>query len=199
MPAGSSDHPKVQGSREALSMPRQIALLRAVNLAGHGAVAMSSLRAFLADLGFTHARTLLQSGNVLFESNAGDGTGLEQRLESEAANRLGLRTTFFVRTVAEWVALIAANPFQEEAVRDPGHLVAMCLKTPPTLAAVTALQAAIKGPELVRAGNRHVYITYPAGIGKSRLTTAVIERALGGPGTGRNWNTVLKLAALAAG
>ena len=93
--------------------------------------------------------------------------------------------------------MVADNPFPDEAERDPGHLVALCLKAAPKAAAVRALQAVIKGPEVVRAGSRHVYITYPAGIGRSRLTAAVIEKALGSPGTGRNWNTVLKLAVLA--
>jgi uncharacterized protein (DUF1697 family) len=177
-------------------MTAQIALLRAVNVAGHGGVAMASLRAFFNDLGFAGARTLLQSGNVVFDGDSGGAT-LEQRLESEAAKRLGLRTIFFVRSAAEWEGLIAVNPFPDEAERDPSHLIVMCLKATPTKAAVAALQAAIKGPELVRAGRRHVYITYPAGIGKSRLTAAVIEKALGSAGTARNWNTVKKLVDLA--
>ena len=177
-------------------MTGRIALLRAVNLAGHGTVAMAALRAFFAELGYDGARTVLQSGNVVFASTGvGDAT-LEQRLESEAEKRLGLRTTFFVRTATEWASLIAQNPFPDEAERDPGHLVVVCLKAAPKAAAVAALQAAIKGPELVRAGSRHVYITYPAGIGTSRLTAKIIEKALGSAGTGRNWNTVLKLSAL---
>jgi uncharacterized protein (DUF1697 family) len=177
-------------------MTAQIALLRAVNVAGHGGVAMASLRAFFNDLGFAGARTLLQSGNVVFDGDSA-GAALELRLESEAAKRLGLRTIFFVRSAAEWEGLIAVNPFPDEAERDPSHLIVMCLKATPTKAAVAALQAAIKGPELVRAGRRHVYITYPAGIGKSRLTAAVIEKALGSAGTARNWNTVKKLVDLA--
>jgi uncharacterized protein (DUF1697 family) len=64
---------------------------------------------------------------------------------------------------------------------------------------VEGLQAAIKGPELVQVKGKHAYVVYPAGISESRLTTAVIEAKLGNQGTGRNWNTVLKLAALAAG
>ena len=178
-------------------MTVQIALLRAVNVAGHGTVAMATLRTFFAELGFDGARTLLQSGNVVFAGAGPSNAALERRLEGEAEKRLGLRTTFFVRTAADWASLIAQNPFSEEAERDPGHLVVVCLKAAPKAAAVTALQAAIKGPEIVRAGSRHVYITYPAGIGKSRLTAVVLEKALGSPGTGRNWNTVLKLAALA--
>jgi uncharacterized protein (DUF1697 family) len=49
----------------------------------------------------------------------------------------------------------------------------------------------------INADGRHLYIVYPAGIGKSRLTNVLIEKKLGIRGTARNWNTVLKLAALA--
>jgi uncharacterized protein (DUF1697 family) len=41
---------------------------------------------------------------------------------------------------------------------------------------------------------RHLYITYPAGMGPSKLTNALIERKLGTSGTARNWNTVRKIA-----
>jgi uncharacterized protein (DUF1697 family) len=178
-------------------MVRQIALLRAVNLAGHGAIGMARLRSFLADLGFADAQTLLQSGNAVFESPRIGDAALEQRLETEAEKQLGLRTAFFIRTAKEWRSLINENPFPEEAKVDPSHLVLFCLKAPPTPTAVSALHERIKGPEVVRPGARHVYITYPDGIGRSKLTNAIIEKALGSPGTGRNWNTVQKLAALA--
>ncbi len=174
-----------------------IALLRAINLAGRAPVSMSDLRDFVTTLGFADVRTLLQSGNVVFRGPARSSAQLERTLESEAANHLGLKTDFFVRTAAEWQAIVAHNPFREEAVRDPGHLLVMFLKRAPAGKDVEALQAAIKGREIVRSGDKHAYIVYPDGVGRSRLTTALIEKKLGARGTGRNWNTVLKVAALA--
>jgi uncharacterized protein (DUF1697 family) len=73
----------------------------------------------------------------------------------------------------------------------------MFLKDLPDTGSVKAVQAAITGPEVVRAEGRQLYIVYPEGIGRSRLTGTLIETKLGGRGTARNWNTVLKLAALA--
>jgi uncharacterized protein (DUF1697 family) len=75
----------------------------------------------------------------------------------------------------------------------------MCLKASPPADRVAALQAAIRGREVVRAAGRHAYIVYPDGIGTSRLTVALIERKLGTRGTGRNWNTVLRLADVLSG
>ncbi len=122
---------------------------------------------------------------------------LEARLEREALARLGLTTSFFVRTAAEWRALVAANPFPREAEDDPGHLVVHFLKAPVPAAVLRGLQAAIVGRETVRAVGRQAYITYPDGIGRSRLTPALLDAKLGQRGTARNWNTVRKLAVLA--
>ena len=119
-------------------------------------------------------------------------------MQDATAKHLGVTTEFFVRTAKEWQAIIAANPFPEEAKRDPGHLVMMCLKDAPPPAAVKALQAAIRGREVVKAKGPQAYFVYPDGIGRSKLTIAVIERMLGTRGTARNWNTVTKLGALAA-
>jgi uncharacterized protein (DUF1697 family) len=175
-----------------------IALLRAVNVAGHQPVTMSDLRGLLSALGFTDGRTLLASGNLVFRGEARKTADLERLLEADCATRLGLRTAFVVRTADEWARAVAGNPFSGEARRDPGHLVLVALKDAPGAHRVRALQAAIAGPEIVRGRGKHVYIVYPDGIGRSRLTAKLIEETLGTRGTGRNWNTVLKLAALAS-
>src|SRR5881628_15465 len=177
-------------------MTIHIALLRGINVGGHKMVAMSDLRDLLTQLGFMDARSLLQSGNLIFRSDARVGVNLERLLEAEAEKRLDLRTDFVVRTAEEWKAIVARNPFRDEAERDPAHLLVMFLKDAPDVKNVEALQAAITGPEIVRAHGRQAYIVYPSGIGRSRLTSALIEKKLATRGTGRNWNTVLKLGAL---
>ena len=174
--------------------PVRIALLRAVNLAGRNRVGMAELRAFCANMGLEQPRTLLQSGNVVFGEVEGRTTAaLESLLEREAVQRLGVGTEFFVRTTKEWEAAVAGNPFGGEAERDPSHLLLMCLKAAPSAGDVAALQASITGRETVRAEGRQLFITYPDGVGRSKLTAGRIERALGTRGTARNWNTVLKL------
>ena len=180
-------------------METYVALLRAINVGGHKKVAMSELRDLLAALGFDDARSLLQTGNLVFRGGARTSAGLERLLESEAEKRLGLGTSFLVRTAKEWATMIARNPFRTEAERDPSHLVVMFLKDAPQTSAVKALRAAHHGPEIVRAEGRHLYVVYPAGIARSRLSNKLMEDTLDTRGTGRNWNTVQKLAGLAGG
>ena len=178
-------------------MTTQIALLRGINVGGHKMVAMADLRTLITQLGFADVRSLLQSGNVVFTGGSRTGSRLERLFETEVEQQLGVQSDFFVRTGDEWKDLVAHNPFREEAKRDPGHLLAMLLRRAPDAKAVKALQAAIQGREVVRASGTHLYIVYPDGVGRSRLTNALIERKLDTRGTARNWNTVLKLNALA--
>jgi uncharacterized protein (DUF1697 family) len=174
-----------------------VALLRAINLGGRTMVSMSDLRALLERLGFQDVRTLLQSGNVVFRGGRRTGSSLEDYLEAEVRKALGLQSNVIVRTSAEWAAVVARNPFPAEAKRDPGHLTVAFLKEAPPAKAVEALRAAIRGREVIQADGRHLYAVYPDGIGRSKLTHALIESKLGTRGTARNWNTVLKVNALA--
>ncbi|HEY2708471.1 MAG TPA: DUF1697 domain-containing protein [Caulobacteraceae bacterium] len=180
-----------------MALTPHVALLRAVNVGGRKAV-MAELRAMLTELGFEAPQTLLQSGNAVFCS-APTGEELEAQLERAFAARFGFETDFMVRTGPEWAAIVAANPHAAMAKGDPAHLVVMAMKSAPAADAVVALRAAVQGPEVIGAVGRELYITYPGGIGTSKLTGSVIERKLGVRGTARNWNTVTKLAALLAG
>jgi uncharacterized protein (DUF1697 family) len=174
-----------------------VALLRAINVGGRNLVGMTELRALVEKLGFEDGRTLLQSGNLVFAGDGRPTAELEALLEGATKKRFGVETDYFVRTAAEWDAVVAGNPFPAEAKRDPAHLLVLFMKDAPTRAAVSALEAAIVGREVVRARGKHLYMVYPDGVGRSKLTNVLVEKKLGTRGTGRNWNTVLKLAALA--
>jgi uncharacterized protein (DUF1697 family) len=178
-------------------MPVHIALLRGINVGGNKKIAMAELRHLLGKLGFGNARSLLNSGNIIFETDRFAGSELEHVLEEETEKRFHVSIVYVVRTVKEWDRIIVRNPFTNEAERDPGHLLVMCLKERAKPNNVNILESAIVGPESVRADGNQLYLTYPAGIGVSKLTNVLIEKKLGTQGTARNWNTVLKLAELA--
>jgi uncharacterized protein (DUF1697 family) len=175
-------------------MPSHVALLRAVNVGGRS-LAMADLRKVAEGLGYGDVTTLLQSGNLVFDAK-GRADALEKALEAALKKQVGLEADVMIRTAGELDAVIAANPFPGEAKSDPGHLVVMFLKDRVSAKDVAALQDAVKGRELIRPDGRELYITYPDGIGRSKLTGAVIEKKLAVRGTARNWNTVTKLAAL---
>ena len=173
---------------------RHIALLRAVNVGGNSPIKMAELRTLGERLGFASVQTLLQSGNLVFEATGADPATLEQRWEKAVAEHFGSDTAFMIRTAPQWRALIDANPFRSEAKEDPSHLLLLASKEAVIEEKVEALRDAVRGREIIAGGERCLYAVYPDGIGKSTLTTKMIERHLGTLVTGRNWNTVLKLA-----
>ncbi|HEY6538839.1 MAG TPA: DUF1697 domain-containing protein [Candidatus Dormibacteraeota bacterium] len=176
-------------------MTAQVALLRAINVGGNASVKMADLRQLVADRGLARARTVLQSGNLVFDSAGVVGSDLEKMLEAALKDRFGLVTDVLVRSATEWSQLIAHNPLPEEARAHPAHLLVVCLKDQPAASGVEALDR-VPGPERVRAWTNQLFVSYPDGIGRSRLTMSVIERALGLRGTARNWNTVGRLESL---
>jgi uncharacterized protein (DUF1697 family) len=175
-----------------------IALLRGINLTGHRTVRMAELRALFEELGYEEPRTLLQSGNVVFRSRVSDAGKLARRLETETEKRLGVRTRYVLRSAAEWEAIVAANPFPEAARTLPARYLVMALTAAPEAAAVEALRRANPGKEKMKAIGRELFVVYPDGVGVSKLNAYLVDRHLGCVSTARNWNTVLKLAALSA-
>ena len=123
----------------------QVALLRAINLAGHQPVAMADLRSLLTELGLRDPQSALQSGNLVFEAGKQTGASLERLIEHELARQLDLRTDVMVRSAAEWATVVARNPFRNEAARDPARLVVVFLKSKPTADAFETRANVFKG------------------------------------------------------
>jgi uncharacterized protein (DUF1697 family) len=171
-------------------------LLRAVNLPG-GSLKMADFKRALAAAGFEDAVTLAASGNAAITAPRADAA-LERAIEAAMDATLGAAAEVFCRDGAQLAAIAAANPFETFAREDPGHLLVVFLRRDPGADDVAALQARIKDREQVAPGPGCLYATYPDGAGRSKLTAAMIERALSDRGTARNWNTLLKLKALTA-
>lgn len=178
-------------------MRTHIALLRGINVGGNKKVPMAELKAMFVERGFEDAVTLLQSGNVVFSSKGKSREALEKLLQGETEAKVGVKCDYFVRTIEEWEKIIDANPFAEEAESDPSHLLVTVQRGEVDLDELSAFQAAITGPEIFKPGKECTYAIYPDGIGNSKVDRVPGYRKLSAKGTARNWNTVLKLAALA--
>ncbi len=180
-------------------MPTFIALLRGINVGGRKILPMADLRRLAGSLGLRNAKTLLQSGNLVFDEPRRSAASLERLLEAETKQRLDAEVCYLVRSAAEWSGIVGANPWPKLAEDDPGHLLMMALQRTPGDEELTALRGAFLGRETIEVVGRQLYIHYPDGVARSKLSNALIERKLGCRGTARNWNTVLKLAAAAGG
>jgi uncharacterized protein (DUF1697 family) len=179
---------------------RLAVLLRAVNVGGTGKLAMADLRAALTGLGYDAPATLGAAGSAVIGAGAAPDA-VEAAVARVLKSDHGLATEVFVRTHAELGAVLEVDPFPAMARDKPAALLAVFLSGEPTTEGLAALRAKLKtlgGPEEVEAGPRCLYIAYGEGMGRSKLTGAIVQRAIGLSGTGRNWNTVKKLAELTA-
>jgi uncharacterized protein (DUF1697 family) len=172
-----------------------IAFFRGVNVGGKNLIAAAELKNLFAALGFLEIRPILQSGNVVFKAQGMTAEAIEKEIECAAENQLGIKTAVFVREPGELASVIDHNPFLEFAVNDPSHLLVILLKKAPSQKSIIQLRSSIPGRERVQEGDRHLYVVYPDGIGKSKFSNTMIEKCLGFPGTARNWNTLLKIQA----
>jgi uncharacterized protein (DUF1697 family) len=179
-------------------MPTAVALIRGINVGSTRSLPMERLRALCEKAGMQNPRTYIQSGNVIFgwpgKSLAAAATALEDLIEADR----GFRPAVILRTRAQLEAAIDANPFPRVAETRPASLLVMFLQKAPPAGAAEALEALKRGREQLRLIGRELYVHFPDGIGRSKLSMAAIEKAAGA-GTGRNWNTTLKLLAIARG
>jgi uncharacterized protein (DUF1697 family) len=169
-----------------------ISMLRAVNVGGTSRIKMEPLRAAYEGLGFRDVRSLLQSGNVVFRSSVKDPRQLTTRIRQELERKFGLQIEVVIRTLPELESIFERSPVLSPRA-DPAKLLVMFLSGVPDAQGQARLVKAHKGPEMLEVRGPEVYLYYPDGVGRSKLTTAVLESHLGTVGTARNWNTLSKL------
>jgi uncharacterized protein (DUF1697 family) len=174
---------------------RYVALLRGINLGRARQVGMPRLKELLAGRGHANVRTHLRSGNVLLDSPLPEAE-LAADLAGAIEDEFGFAVPVVVRTGEELAAVVAGDPFAGVAT-DPARYLVTFMTEPPDPELVAALPAA-EGPGDYRVAGRELYLWLPDGIQQTPLASWKWDTLLRSPGTARNWNTVAKLAALAA-
>jgi uncharacterized protein (DUF1697 family) len=175
-------------------MPSYAALLRAINVGGR-TVKMTELCALFEQARLTNVRSVIASGNVLFESRATDTAALEQRIESALRKGLGYESETFVRTLEELDAIIAHEPFDRDDPVLESHKVQVIFTRSP-IPPENAKQIVALGTDYddFRVFGRDVFWRTRGLISGSAIKPNAFARAFPGPGTARNITTVRKLA-----
>jgi uncharacterized protein (DUF1697 family) len=173
----------------------QVALLRGVNVGAAKRVAMADLRALVEGLGYGGVRTLLNSGNVVYDAPGVAPAAAAARIERALAADLGVRARVVALTAAELGAAVAANPLAAVA-GNPSRLLVAVPADRQARTALEPLAAQDWAPEAFALGARVAYLWCPDGVIASTLAAAV-GRLLGDAVTSRNWTTMVKLEALA--
>ncbi|WP_162601340.1 DUF1697 domain-containing protein [Occallatibacter savannae] len=179
-------------------MSTYVILLRAVNVGGNGKLSMADFRKILSALKFQNVETYIQSGNAVVDSDlpaAKVGASIAAALEKLT----GAPVDVILRTHDQLDKLIRANPFPAEAA-DGARVHVAFLSAPAAPTARAALDAIVeKYPsrrDRYHLAGDHIYFHFPEGAGETKFTGKALDKAIGAVGTGRNWNTVLKLHAM---
>jgi uncharacterized protein (DUF1697 family) len=176
---------------------RWAALLKGVNVGGNRKLPMADLKAVVAELGFGEVKTLLASGNVVFTAG-GDAAAITATLEAALAKH-GCKTDILLRDAADLRAIAAANPFEDAARDHPNHLLVLFHREPFPTELLDKIPEIYQGPERLQAVGRELYVDFADNIGDSKLPQAMAKANFPKLNTGRNWNTVNKLALLLEG
>jgi len=181
-----------------MAMPYYIALLRSVNVAGHGRISMADLTQTFVTLGHIDITTYIQTGNVLFNSPGRTPTTLAAAIEDQLARDFGHTPAVILRTVPDLARVVATSPFPKKGA-DPSRHHVTFLATPPSEERLAAFTPPPSGRDELTIVGQEVYVHTPDGYAGTKLTGTLLERRLGVVSTTRNWNTVTKLHALAGG
>ena len=154
---------------------------------------MKRLKALLDTMGLEDVTTYVQSGNVLFRSESPPvAADLEKAIEAE----FGIDVTVILRTKAELAKVLKGNPYLKEDV-DRARLYVTFLAETPAAGALDSVERAKYAPDDFRLVGRELYLHYPSGYGRTKLSNDFFERKTKLRATTRNWNTVTKLVELA--
>jgi uncharacterized protein (DUF1697 family) len=174
-------------------MQTYVALLYSIILGDGRRVVMSDLKAMAEQLGLKNPRTLVATGNLVFEARASDIAKLEQRLETAFEKAFGRHVVIIVRTAEDWLTLAAGNPFPAESAEAGDQVAVRVMREPAPADAVAALQAYAAEDEKVASVGGDIWVVFSRERPSSRLLAAMNHKRMG-IGTARNWNTVRKLA-----
>jgi len=177
-------------------MTSYVALLRGINVGRAKRIAMADLRLLVVGLGYTRVRSLLNSGNVVFEADGGAAIEAARAIEEALVLKLGVAARVFVLAQDELAAIVAANPLLDVA-DDHARLFVFLLGESAQRERLAALAGQDWGPEQLALGERAAYVWCPVGMLDSAAATA-LGKQLGDGTTSRNWNTVTRLHAMCA-
>jgi len=172
-------------------MPRFVALFRGINVGKAKRIAMADLRELLESLGYTQVQTLLNSGNVVFESSGEFADRHAHGIRDAVAKQLGVDALVVVKSAREIAAIVAGNKLAAVAT-DPSRLLVGVTTQGAGMKELEALGRTGWGEEEVLVGKHAVYAWCPNGILKSKAGTALLK-GLADSGTTRNWATIEKL------
>ncbi|WP_341678892.1 DUF1697 domain-containing protein [Niveibacterium sp. SC-1] len=167
-------------------MPRYLALLRGVSPTN---ASMPELRRCFEEAGFTQVRTVLASGNVVFDARSAASEALARRAEKAMQDGQGRSFDTIVRPLAALQAVIDADPFGGFALAPGAKRVITFLRSVPEETLTLPIER--DGASILARQGLEVFSAYVVSE-KGPVFMHLLERCFGKSITTRTLDTVIK-------
>ncbi len=174
-------------------MKTYISILRGINVSGQKLIKMKSLQEMYVGLDFRNVRTYIQSGNVVFESNAPEAGNLEKTISAAILKTFGFEVPVIVLGKEELRSISEHNPFIRQRGEDIARLHVAILSAEPEHSLTETIGHDEYLPDEFYISGRSIYLFCPNGYGNTKLSNTFYEKKLKVMATTRNWKTVLEL------
>jgi uncharacterized protein (DUF1697 family) len=173
-------------------MTTYIAFLRGINL-GKRNVKSDELRSIFSEMGFDNVRTVIASGNVIFDAKEKDPEKLTKKIEKLLEDKLGYKVIVFLRSQAELESILENNPFKDDHGKEGKCYISFLSAEPPKDKANEIL-ARSSDTEIFKFIGRELYMLFYVGFSDSEFFKKNdCEKVLGVLATNRNLNTPIKI------
>jgi uncharacterized protein (DUF1697 family) len=170
-----------------------IALLRGINVGGHHKVPMAALCSELNAIGLLNIRTLLNSGNVVFDTTEPDRKVLQARIETRLSETFGFSIPVVIKRKSEITYLVEKDPFDKVVVNKDIRLYVTFLKNEDDIFLNIPWISEDASYKIIAISNGIIFSVLDLTLTKTPKGMEELERIFGKAITTRNWNTILKL------
>ena len=156
---------------------------------------MKDLIGMFAKEGCGSVAAYIQSGNVIFSADPGLASGIAALITTRIKKRFGFDVPVVLRTASELKKVISNNPFLKAGAAAK-ELAVMFLADAPDAARIRTLDPDRSPPDTYQVRGREIYLRFPNGMGRSKLSNQYFDSKLATVSTARNWRTVTTLLEL---
>ena len=171
-----------------------IGVLRGINVGGHHKVSMTELQNIIAEIGGINVKTILNSGNIVFQTAQTDSVALELKIENHLLNFYNFKIPVIIKTETEINHLLLQKPFEKINIHKNIRLYVTFLKDEPAFELPIPYGSSDAAFQIIYINNRIVCSVLDLSITKTTKEMEELERLFGKNCTTRNWNTVVKIA-----
>lgn len=177
-------------------MAKYAAFLRGINVGGHHKVPMGQLKKCMEEMGFGNVKTLLNSGNVVFESDVTEAAELERDIEGRLATVFGFKIPTMVLAKSEIDGLITHDPFLHVKLHDDIRQYISIVR--PGVHPIDDFPVVYDDGAFIILSimGRAIASVLDLSLTKTVKGMEALEKLYGKDITTRNWNTIVKVSKL---